>query len=299
MGSAKTHIGPFINFVKHSRRISMEKFIKYVLAAILCTALPATAFSQESDSDHFTIPLSDPSREATVKVNLFNGSITVKGYDGQEIIADMEYRENHKPKKRHQADTTGLKKIATFGGLSIDEDNNVVNIRRDFIFSPSSIKLQVPKRTTLVLKTATNGDISIEQVHGEIEVSNISGHVTLTDVAGSVVAHALSGDVNVTLKEIDPGKSMSFSSMSGNIDVSFPEDLQANVSMSTINGEIYSGFDIKIDPTRDRVKEDDSEKEGGFMHRIGGGVKGSINGGGPEIQFKTFSGNIYIRKLSQ
>ena len=275
----------------------MEKFIKYVLATILCTALTATAFSQESDSDHFTIPLSDPSREATVKVNIFNGSITVKGYDGKEVIVDIEYRENHKPKKLHQADTTGLKKIAAFGGLSIDEDNNVVNIRRDFIFSPSSIKLQVPKRTTLVLKKATNGDISIEQVHGEIEVSAISGDVTLTDVAGSVVAHALSGDVNVTLKEIDPGKPMSFSSMSGNIDVAFPEDLKANVSMSTINGgEIYSGFDIKVDSTRDRVAADDSEKEGGFGLKIGAGVKGSINGGGPEIQFRTYSGNIYIRK---
>ena len=277
----------------------MEKFIKYVLAAILCTALTATAFSQESASDHFTIPLSDPSREATVKVNIFNGSITVKGYDGKEIIADMQYRENHKPKKLHQADTTGLKKIAAFGGLSIDEDNNVVNIRRDFIFSPSSIKLQVPKRTNLVLKKATNGDISIEQVHGEIEVSNISGDVTLTDVAGSVVAHALSGDVNVTLKEIDPGKSMSFSSMSGNIDVSFPEDLKANVSMSSTNGEIYSGFDIKIDPSSVRAQDDDSEEDKNFQRRFGVKVSGSINGGGPEIQFKTFSGNIYIRKLSQ
>lgn len=277
----------------------MEKFIKYVLATILCAVLPATAFSQESASDHFTIPLSDPSREATVKVNIFNGSITVKGYDGKEIIADMEYRENHKPKKLHQADTTGLKKIAAFGGLSIDEDNNVVNIRRDFIFSPSSIKLQVPKRTTLVLKKATNGDISIEQVHGEIEISTISGNVTLTDVAGSVVAHALSGDVNVTLKEIDPGKSMSFSSMSGNIDVSFPEDLKANVSMSSTNGEIYSGFDIKIDPSRVGAQDDDSEEDKNFQFRSGGKVSGSINGGGPEIQFKTFSGNIYIRKLSQ
>ena len=277
----------------------MGKFIKYVLVTILCTVLPATAFSQESDSDHFTIPLSDPSREATVKVNIFNGSITVKGYDGKEIIGDIEYRENHKPKKLHQADTTGLKKIATFGGLSIDEDNNVVNIRRNFIFSPSSLKLQVPKRTTLVLKTATNGDISIEQVHGEIEVSNISGHVTLTDVAGSVVAHALSGDVNVTLKEIDPGKPMSFSSMSGNIDVTFPEDLKANVSMSSINGEIYSGFDIKIDPSGVRAQDDDSEEDKNFKLRFGGKVSGSINGGGPEIQFKTFSGNIYIRKLSQ
>jgi DUF4097 and DUF4098 domain-containing protein YvlB len=28
-------------------------------------------------------------------------------------------------------------------------------------------------------------------------------------------------------------------------------------------------------------------------------MKGTINGGGPEIQFKTFNGNIYIRKSSK
>ena len=278
----------------------MEKFIKYVLATILCAALTATAFSQESDSDHFTIPLSDPSREATVKVNIFNGSITVKGYDGKEIIVDIEYPGNRRPEKLHQADTTGLKRIAVSGVPAFDEDNNTVTIRYNSLSNPAFFTLQVPRHTTLVLNVATHGEIKIEQVHGEMEVNAISGNVTLTDVAGSVVAHAMSGDVNVTLKEIDPGKPMSFSSMSGNIDVTFPEDLKANVSMSTINGgEIYSGFDIKVDSTRDRVAADDSEKEGGFGLKIGAGVKGSINGGGPEIQFRTYSGNIYIRKLSQ
>jgi DUF4097 and DUF4098 domain-containing protein YvlB len=277
----------------------MKKYIKYFPTAILCIMLTATAFPQESDDDHFTIPLSDPSREATVKVAIFRGSMTIEGYDGKEVIVDMEYGGNHKPRKLHQADTTGLKKIAAFGGIVVDEDNNTVNIRSNSVFSPNSVKIQVPRRTTLMLKIATDGDIKIEQVHGEIEASIISGNVTLTDVAGSVVAHALNGDVNVTLKETDPDKPMSFSSMTGNIDVSFPEDLKADVSMNTINGEIYSGFDIKLDSTGGRVWVDDSEEENELRIGIDGAVKGSINGGGPEIQFKTFHGNIYIRRLSQ
>ena len=278
----------------------MQKFIKYVLATILCAVLTATAFPQEPVGDHFTIPLSDPSREATVKVNIYKGSIAVKGYDGKEIIVDTEYPGNRKPEKLHQADTTGLKRMAVSGVTAFDEDNNTVTIRNNSLSNPASFALRVPRHTTLVLNVLTDGDIKIEQVHGEMEVNAIGGNVTLTDVSGSVVAHAMSGDVNVTLKEIDPGKPMSFSSMSGNIDVTFPEDLKANVSMSTVNGgEIYSGFDIKVDSTRDRVTADDSEKEAGSGLKIGSSVKGSINGGGPEIQFRTYSGNIYIRKLSQ
>jgi len=277
----------------------MEKFIKYILTAILCSALTATVFPQESDGDHFTIPLTDPSRAAIVNVEIFTGSITVKGYDGNEVIVDMEYPGNYKPPKLHQADTTGLKKIASTGGTDIDEDNNTVRIRRKSIFNPTSIKLQVPRRTSLVLKTVLHGDIKIEQVHGEMEISNVSGDVTLTDVAGSVVANTQSGDVNVILKENDPDKPMSFSTMSGNIDVSFPADLKADVSMNSMKGDIYSGFDIKFDSTRDRMQADDSEEEGEFRIRIDGTVKGSINGGGPEIQFRTFKGHIYLRKLSQ
>ena len=60
--------------------------MKYILAAILCSALTATVFPQESDDDHFTIPLTDPSRAAIVNVEIFTGSISVKGYDGNEVI---------------------------------------------------------------------------------------------------------------------------------------------------------------------------------------------------------------------
>jgi hypothetical protein len=277
----------------------MKKLLTYILTSILCLVLTATAFPQEPGSDHFTIPLSDPSRPATVKVNIYKGSITVNGYDGQEIIVDTEYLGNHRPQKPPKADTTGLKRIAVSGRTVIDEDNNTVYIRNDSISNTESIKLQVPRRTSLVLNNLTDGDIKIEQVHGEIEVSIIHGNVTLTDVAGSVVAHTMNGDMNVTFKEIDPDKPMSFSSMTGDIDVSFPEDLKANISISTVNGEIYSGFDIKRDSTRDRVPIDDSEVDDKFKFEFGAKVKGSINGGGPEIQFNTYKGNIYIRKLSQ
>jgi DUF4097 and DUF4098 domain-containing protein YvlB len=42
--------------------------------------------------------------------------------------------------------------------------------------------------------------------------------------------------------------------------------------------------------------EDNRGKGGKYKVKIDKNVRGTINGGGQEIQFKNFNGNIYIRK---
>jgi DUF4097 and DUF4098 domain-containing protein YvlB len=126
----------------------------------------------------------------------------------------------------------------------------------------------------------------------------VNGEVDLKNIGGSVVAHALNGHVVATFNRIDPSKSMAFSSLNGDIDVTFPPDLKANVSLRTDNGEVYSDFDVKVLPTSpQQTVEDDRGKSGKYRVKIDKNVRGTINGGGQEIQFKNFNGNIYIRKL--
>jgi len=111
------------------------------------------------------------------------------------------------------------------------------------------------------------------------------------------VAHALNGHVLVTFNRIDPQKSMAFSSLNGDIDVTFPADLKANVSLRTDNGEVYSDFDVRVQPTAPQQTVEDNRGKGGkYRVKVDKTVKGTINGGGQEIQFKNFNGNIYIRK---
>jgi DUF4097 and DUF4098 domain-containing protein YvlB len=96
---------------------------------------------------------------------------------------------------------------------------------------------------------------------------------------------------------VDAQKSMAFSSLNGNIDVTFPADLKATVSMRTDNGEVYSDFDIQLQATNPQPAVEDGRGKGGkYVVRVEKTVKGTINGGGQEIQFKNFNGNIYIRK---
>src|SRR5262249_52552558 len=128
-------------------------------------------------------------------------------------------------------------------------------------------------------------------------VNNVNGEVDLKNIGGSVVAHALNGHVVATFNRIDPQKPMAFSSLNGDIDVTFPPDLKANVSLRTDNGEVFSDFDIKMQPTTSQqTVEDDRGKGGKYRVKVEKTMKGTINGGGQEIQVKNFNGNIYIRK---
>ncbi len=64
--------------------------------------------------------------------------------------------------------------------------------------------------------------------------------------------------------------------------------------MSSENGEIYSDFEIALAAKPSRVEPERSS--GRFKVTVGKDVYGTIGGGGAEMLFKTFNGDIYIRK---
>ena len=111
-----------------------------------------------------------------------------------------------------------------------------------------------------------------------------------------MVAHALNGDVKVTMAAVEPNKPMSFTSLNGDIDVSFPPDVKAAVAMKTDQGEIFSDFEIKLDSTTSKPVTESASGKGKFKLKFDSTLRGSLNGGGPEMQFKTFNGDIFIRR---
>jgi len=133
-------------------------------------------------------------------------------------------------------------------------------------------------------------------VNGEIDINNINGPVTLRSVSGNTLVHTVNGDIDVVLARVAADKPMSFSTMNGDIDVTLPGDVKANLKMKTEQGEVYSDFDI--DMTRQPARSEASEKteQGKYRITFDKSLYGVINGGGQEMGFNTFSGDIYIRK---
>ena len=264
--------------------------------------LGVAALGQETQADRVSVPLRDSSRPALVKANLMTGGITVKGYDGKEVVVEARLRKHgsddeEKPDKK----TEGLKRIDILTtGLTVEEEDNVVSVSTGPTHRAVDIVIQVPFKTSLKLGCMNDGDVIVEKVEGEIEASNLNGGVTLTNVSGVVVAHSLNGEVLTQMEKVTPDKPMSFSTLNGDIDVTLPSDLKAKVKLETQNGEIYSDFEIGFDKTPRQPTVEDGRKEGGRYRIVfDKGVVGTINGGGPEIRFRTLNGNIHVRKGKQ
>jgi DUF4097 and DUF4098 domain-containing protein YvlB len=181
--------------------------------------------------------------------------------------------------------------------LEVEEHNNKIAISTESWKRTIDVDIKVPRNTSLKLHCVNQGDIFVENVSGELDVNNINGSITLKNISGSVVAHALNKDLVVTFEAVDPDKPMSFSSLNGDIDVTFPQVLHCDVKIKNDMGDVYSDFEItRIKKPVETVEENGREHDGKYRVRIERTFYGQINGGGPEYSFKNFNGDILIRR---
>jgi DUF4097 and DUF4098 domain-containing protein YvlB len=264
----------------------MNRLLMWSMIAALSAPLAMPQGSQT-----VTVPFRDPARPRKLIVETLNGSITVKGYNGNDAVFDVSSRD---ATFRGGTPPAGLHRIGdNASDWEITEENNVIHASAG-IGRSSSVTVQVPVQTSVSLTTVNGGHVTIDNISGEIEVDATNGGVTITNATGSVVAHSVNGKVAVELTKVTPDKPMSFSTLNGNIDVTLPADVKANVKMKSDQGNMYTDFDIKVDPAnRPPLVEDNRGK---YKVRLDRTTYGTINGGGPEIQFTSFNGNIYIRK---
>jgi hypothetical protein len=260
--------------------------------------LSNAAFGQPA-IEKIPIPLTDPGRPVFLKVGLLSGGIVVRGYAGKEVIveATMPPEEEENPKEK----PAGTLKLIpnTSMGLTAEEEDNTVSVSTGIrgVSRRIDLVIQVPTACSMKLSTVNEGDIEVENVNGDLEVNNTNGSITLKQIAGSAVAQTVNGEVRVGFTKVNADKAMSFSSLNGDIDVTFPSSLKATVQMKSEQGEIYSDFDVQMQKSEARIDKNEKGK-GKYRVTVDKVMRGTINGGGQEIQFNNFNGSIYIRKGS-
>lgn len=273
----------------------MKNNMKLLAILLLCTG----AVWAQDNGEKATVPLHDPSRPARIRAHLLAGSITVRGADINNVLVEARVQGHGDSHERHSDRAEGMHRLELPGnaGLDITEEDNVVNIKTATWNHPAELVITVPRHSSLELKSVNDGDIYVEQVDGEIDADDLNGKITLKNVSGSVVAHSLNGAVTASLDRIDGTKPMSFSTLNGDIDVTLPGDVRANVRMKTDNGDIYSDFDIKLNSGAQLLhNESGRQSDGSYRIRFDRTLHGTINGGGADYQFTTFNGQIYIRR---
>src|SRR5258708_4999121 len=143
--------------------------------------------AQSKGGDRLTVPLSDPSRPAFLKVGIISGGIAVRGTSAKDVIVQGNVRpeENDEEEQDSKERRKGLHRIPNpNSGLTAEEDDNVVTIGAGAMWGGRSldISIEVPANTSMKLSTINDGDVEVSNVKGDLEVSNTNGSILLTDV---------------------------------------------------------------------------------------------------------------------
>lgn len=169
------------------------------------------------------------------------GDIKVIGYDGRRV------------------EVTGVKTGAKRASVQIDDfssGNRIAIFTRYLPFHRGDagveFELRVPKSIAynFTLISPFGGDVAASNVNGRLWAKSDRGNVQVREVGGKVSATSISGNVIAEIGRTQMPSHMRFSSVSGNIDVVAPPNLDALVNMSSSSGPLRSDFPIDIQELR-------------------------------------------------
>jgi DUF4097 and DUF4098 domain-containing protein YvlB len=225
-----------------------------------------------------------------------NGTIVVRGEDRRDLLVTSNTTGNRRRDREPPPSAAGLRQLVGPSGLSVTEERNQVTITgggRSFSGRMAEVEIRVPTRTDVRLDSINGRDIVVENVDGEIEATHMNGGIRLVNVSGSVLAHSHNGSVVATLLRAAPDRAMAFTTFNGHVDVTLPGDTKALLKVRSDAGEVFTAFDTDLQPA-----VPSSTRQSDRRTRVNGSrtILAAINGGGPEIELRTFNGNIYVRR---
>lgn len=263
---------------------------KNLTLLIIALALNVTLTGQDY-KEEVTVDLSDPSKSGILDIRNHDGSITIEGYNGNQVIVQVFSPEDEdKDENRKRKD--GLRRISMNAiDIEINEEENYVNVdggkkRTDFV-------IKVPQEFDLIVHAHHNGNVEVSNVSGQMEIISHHGAIRLTDVAGSLVADTHHGEIEANFLSITESP-MAFSTYHGDVDITFPEGVDFDAKMKSVKGDIYTDFDVSMNAVNEESK---SNKYGKKKIKIGGWMSGQFGSGGKEYLFNTYHGDIIVRKL--
>ncbi len=259
-----------------------------VLAALWLAALTLTASAQDFQQTYQLGP------DGVVNIRAISGNVTVTGYDGEVIVVSAV-------KKGRDRELVTIEDNSTSNRVEVrdrypEHCNCHVSVNFDVkvprriayrfdSFSSISGDVEVTNVTGELRAKSVSGSVRIKGAAGNVTANSVSGNVEVGEVAGTVNAKSTSGNVQVEIVRLDntgnPGN-MDFGSVSGNVTVRVPGNLDADVEMSALSGDLRSDFPIQIE-----------KKEYG----PGRSARGRIGSGARRVKMSSISGNLSLLKL--
>ncbi|MGI9626885.1 MAG: DUF4097 family beta strand repeat-containing protein [Longimicrobiales bacterium] len=149
--------------------------------------------------------------------------------------------------------------------------NKVRNHRASVEFT-----VEVPEGVTFVGKTV-NGDVDVRGLRSDAELTTVNGDVEVGTTEGAS-AHTVNGSIYAELGD-GWSQDVSMKTVNGSIEIDVPDAAGADVDASWVNGSLEVDSPLTLQ---------------GRMQRRS--AKGTIGGGGPELEVATVNGSIRVHE---
>ena len=176
---------------------------------------------------------------ARVEVSSINGTVDVETVEGSEA-------EVHIIRQARNRDDLNYRKV------TVEHDPNRLVVRGEpnskrvfaLLFGRNPkvrqrVMLRVPRQINLAT-TSVNGRVRVGQVDGPVRVSSVNGRVEVQGLRGHAEVSSINGSVGLTVTRLDDegGRGMRVSSINGAVEMRFGDNLNADLSVSSINGRV-------------------------------------------------------------
>jgi len=188
------------------------------------------------------------------------------------------------------ADLTGEVRAHTSGGhLTFG------NIDGSIVANTSGGHIKLNGSSGTADLNTSGGHIEIGQVEGSVKADTSGGHITIDSAGAEVDAQTSGGSIKV----MEVMGTINASTSGGSVEARISEQPRGDCSLRTSGGSVtvYLASDIAVDLDAEAGWGGvDLEVEvTGTIKK--GAVRGTINGGGPNLVLRTSAGGIEVRKM--
>lgn len=282
----------------------MTRTLSIALAAALAAAAALPAAAQQDFRWSGTIPSGQ-----RIQINNIKGEIRAEPTGGSEVTVTAHPRGGRGVRVEMVRRSYGVVICAVYpssgeGRRWRDDDDGRSEPRdacssRGMNVRDNDAEVDFVVHVPAGVKLAANnvsGDVDIRGLRGPVQARSVSGDVHVSS-SGEVEAASVSGDVFAALGRI-PADGLEFRSVSGNVTLELPANVDADFSARTLSGEIDSDFPLTIGGReRRRGRDDDDDDDGRFVRvRVGHDVRGRLGRGGPALSVTTVSGDVTLHR---
>jgi DUF4097 and DUF4098 domain-containing protein YvlB len=144
-----------------------------------------------------------------------------------------------------------------------------------------------------------DGSINVETLTGESKLHSVDGAIGVAHFDGKCAASSTDGAIHLSgrfdsldikstdggvVAKVAPGSRMSSAwsirTVDGSVELTLPQDFQANLDASTRDGHISLGLPVSVQGNIGKTE-----------------VRGTLNGGGPALAIHTGDGSIHIESI--